>query len=108
VGDTLRVPWNSSEALAEAIERAGRDRVAAFFCEPVVGAGGILFPPDGYLQEVRQICRETGVLFLADEVITGFGRVGDWCASVRFSLAPDLITFAKGVPSGYLPLSGVI
>jgi putrescine aminotransferase len=108
VGDTMRVPWNSAEALAQAIESVGAERVAAFFCEPVVGAGGVLFPPAGYLEDVRRICRETGVLFLADEVICGYGRCGDWFASKRFGLDPDLITFAKGVTSGYLPLSGVI
>jgi putrescine---pyruvate transaminase len=107
-GDTLRVAWNDSDALAAAIDEAGPERVAAFFCEPIVGAGGVLLPPPGYLEGARQICRERGVLFVADEVICGFGRVGDWFASTRFGLAPDLVTFAKGVTSGYLPLGGVI
>ena len=108
VEQVVKVPWDSAPALRTAIEAAGPDRVAAFFCEPVVGAGGVLAPPPGYLKEAREICRETGVLFVADEVITGFGRVGDWFASTRFGLQPDLVTFAKGVTSGYLPLGGVL
>jgi putrescine---pyruvate transaminase len=107
-GDTLRVAWDDADALAAAIDDAGPDRVAAFFCEPIVGAGGVLLPPPGYLAAARQVCRERDVLFVADEVICGFGRVGDWFASTRFGLAPDLVTFAKGVTSGYLPLGGVI
>jgi putrescine---pyruvate transaminase len=108
VGDTVRVPWNSADALREAIEQTGPERVAAFFCEPIIGAGGVLIPPDGYLEAARQVCRETGVLFVADEVICGYGRVGDWFASRRFGLDPDLVTFAKGITSGYVPLGGVI
>lgn len=107
-GGTLRVPWNDVAALAAAIDEAGPERVAAFFCEPIVGAGGVLLPPPGYLEHARRICRERDVLFVADEVICGFGRVGDWFASTRFQLEPDLVTFAKGVTSGYLPLGGVI
>jgi putrescine aminotransferase len=107
-GGTLRVPWDDAEALADAIDEAGAERVAAFFCEPIVGAGGVLLPPPGYLEAARRICRERDVLFVADEVICGFGRVGDWFASTRFGLDPDVVTFAKGVTSGYLPLGGVI
>src|SRR5262249_48618891 len=106
IPDTERVPWDSVDALAEAIDRAGAERVAAFFCEPVHGAGGVLPPPPGYLEGVRGVCRERDVLFVADEVITGFGRCGDWFASGRFGLEPDLLVFAKGVTSGYLPLGG--
>jgi adenosylmethionine-8-amino-7-oxononanoate aminotransferase len=107
-GDTMRVPWDSADALADAIDDAGQERVAAFFCEPIVGAGGVLLPPAGYLQAVQRVCRDRDVLFLADEVICGFGRVGDWFASARLGLRPDLITFAKGVTSGYVPLGGVV
>jgi adenosylmethionine-8-amino-7-oxononanoate aminotransferase len=107
-GDTLRVPWDDADALAAAIDEVGPERVAAFFCEPIVGAGGVLLPPDGYLQAVERVCRERGVLFVVDEVICGFGRVGDWFASTRFGLQPDLVTFAKGITSGYVPLGGVI
>jgi putrescine---pyruvate transaminase len=108
VDDVIRVDWDSAAALREAISTAGPERVAAFFCEPVMGAGGVFAAPEGYLREVRSICRETGVLFVADEVITGFGRVGDWFASARWDLAPDLVTCAKGITSGYLPMGAVI
>jgi putrescine---pyruvate transaminase len=108
VPDVVHVPWDSPGALREAIATVGADRVAAFFCEPVVGAGGVLAPPPGYLQETRAICRDAGCLFVADEVVTGFGRIGDWFASARFAIDPDLITFAKGSTSGYLPFGGVI
>jgi len=108
LGDIAQVPWNDAGALRETIALLGSDRVAAFFCEPVMGAGGVFPPPDGYLQEVRRICRDTGVLFVADEVITGFGRCGDWFASSRFSLEPDLLTCAKGITSGYLPMGAVL
>ena len=107
-GDTLRVPWDSAELLGEAIDHAGAGRVAAFFCEPIIGAGGLLLPPPGYLEAARQVCRERGVLFVADEVICGYCRVGDWFASSRFGLDPDIVTFAKGITSGYVPLGGVI
>jgi putrescine---pyruvate transaminase len=107
-GGTLQVPWNDADALASAIDDAGAERVAAFFCEPIVGAGGVLLPPPGYLEAARAVCRDRDVLFVADEVICGFGRVGGWFASTRFGLDPDLVTFAKGVTSGYLPLGGVI
>lgn len=108
VEDVIRVPWDSAEALAEAIDRTGPERVSAFFCEPVVGAGGVFAAPEGYLRAARDVCRERGVLFVADEVITGFGRVGSWFASTRWNLEPDLITCAKGITSGYLPVGAVI
>lgn len=107
-GDTLRVPWDDADALAEAIDHVGAERVAAFFCEPIIGAGGLLLPPQGYLQAARAVCRERGVLFVVDEVICGYCRVGDWFASSRFGLDPDVVTFAKGITSGYVPLGGVI
>ena len=108
VGDVVKVAWDSAQELREAIALAGPERVAAFFCEPIVGAGGVFAPPEGYLREARQICREAGVLFVADEVITGFGRAGDWFASGRWDLEPDLLTCAKGITSGYLPMGAVI
>ena len=107
-GGTLRVPWDDADALATAIDEVGAEHVAAFFCEPIVGAGGVLLPPPGYLEAARRVCRERGVLFVVDEVICGFGRVGDWFASSRFGLDPDVVTFAKGVTSGYVQLGGVI
>jgi len=108
VGDVVKVAWNSADALRDVIDAATPERVAAFFCEPIIGAGGVFPPPPGYLAEVREICRRSGVLFVADEVITGFGRAGDWFASNRWDLKPDIITCAKGITSGYLPMGGVI
>ncbi len=107
-GGTARVAWDSAEALEATIAEIGPERVAAFFCEPIIGAGGVLLPPDGYLHAVREICRAHGVLFVADEVICGYGRVGDWFACSRVGLDPDAVTFAKGITSGYVPLGGVI
>jgi putrescine aminotransferase len=107
-GGTARVPWDSADALEVAIQELGAEHVAAFFCEPIIGAGGILLPPEGYLQAVQEICRRHGVLFVVDEVICGYGRVGDWFASNRVGLEPDAITFAKGITSGYVPLGGVV
>ncbi len=102
------VPWDDAEALEKLVEQVGSERVAAFFCEPVIGAGGVYPPPEGYLERVREICRRRDVLFVADEVITGFGRLGSWLGSGRFGLAPDMITTAKGLTSGYAPLGAVI
>jgi putrescine aminotransferase len=108
VGQVEQVPWDDPAALEKTIELLGDSRVAAFFCEPVIGAGGVYPPPEGYLPAVREICRRHDVLFVADEVITGYGRVGEWFASGRFDLDPDLITTAKGLSSGYLPIGAVI
>ena len=104
----VEVPWDDADSLRAAIEDVGEDRVAAFFCEPVIGAGGVYPPPDGYLEAVRQVCRDTGALFVADEVITGFGRCGDWFAASRYDLDPDVVVCAKGITSGYLPLGAVL
>jgi adenosylmethionine-8-amino-7-oxononanoate aminotransferase len=108
IEDVVEVAWDDADALAGAIAEVGPGRAAAFFCEPVLGAGGVYPPPPGYLEAARAACRETGVLFVADEVITGFGRCGAWFASGRFELEPDLITCAKGITSGYLPMGAVI
>jgi len=102
------VAWDDAPALEKVIETVGAGRVAAFFCEPVIGAGGVYPPPEGYLASAREICRRHDVLFVADEVITGFGRTGAWLASERFGLDPDLITTAKGLSSGYAPIGAVI
>lgn len=108
IEDVVEVAWDDPGALREAIEVAGQGHVAAFFCEPVIGAGGVFPPPPDYLAAAREICRETDVLFVADEVITGFGRAGDWFASNRFGLDPDVVVCAKGITSGYLPMGAVI
>ena len=106
--DAATVGWDSPDDLTATIERIGPERVAAFFCEPVIGAGGVYPPPDGYLAAVREVCREHDILFVADEVVTGFGRIGgSWFASGRFDLEPDLVTTAKGLTSGYLPMGAV-
>ena len=86
----------------------GAATVAAVLLETVVGTNGILVPPPGYLAGVREICDEYGIVFIADEVMAGFGRCGEWFAVDHWGVTPDLITFAKGVNSGYLPLGGVI
>ncbi|HWC33604.1 MAG TPA: aminotransferase class III-fold pyridoxal phosphate-dependent enzyme [Mycobacteriales bacterium] len=108
LGDVERVPWDDSDAVATVIDQVGAENVAAFLCEPVIGAGGVMLPPDGYLKAVREICHERDVLFVADEVITGFGRAGDWFASSRFGLDPDMVLCAKGLTSGYVPMGAVI
>ncbi len=106
--DVLQVPWDSVDGFIDTVDDYGAERVAAIFCEPIIGAGGVFTPPDGYLKDLRQACSERGILLVADEVVTGFGRVGDWFASTRFSLEPDLVVCAKGITSGYLPLGAVI
>jgi putrescine aminotransferase len=94
--------------LEEKIEELGKNNVAAFIGEPVQGAGGVIIPPDTYWPEIQRICTENNILVVADEVITGFGRLGEWFGSTHFGIEPDLISFAKGVTSGYLPLGGVL
>ena len=108
VSDVEQVPWDDADALEATVASVGAERVAAFVCEPVVGAGGVLPPPPGYLERVAEICRANDVLLIADEVITGFGRIGEWSGSERFGIRPDLVTVAKGITSGYVPLGAVI
>ncbi|MGC4061977.1 MAG: aspartate aminotransferase family protein [Aquabacterium sp.] len=90
------------------ILEVGADKVAAFIGEPVQGAGGVIIPPDTYWPEIQRICDQYGILLVSDEVICGFGRTGHWFGCERFGYKPDLITFAKGVTSGYIPLGGVL
>lgn len=94
--------------LRDTIMVEGPGTVAAIILETVVGTNGILVPPDGYLAGVRQLCDEHGILLIVDEVMSGFGRCGEWFAVDRWDVTPDLITFAKGVNSGYVPLGGVV
>jgi putrescine---pyruvate transaminase len=108
VGDVVVVPYDDSEAVEKAIDHAGPERVAGVFVEPVIGAGGIRPVSGDYLHAVFDAIKACGGLYVSDEVITGFGRAGDWFAANRFGLEPDLITFAKGVTCGYAPLGGVI
>jgi putrescine aminotransferase len=102
------VPHDSLEALEAEVERVGADRVAAIFVEPVMGAGGVHQPRPGYVEGVADLCARTGILFVVDAVINAFARLGTWFAADRFGVRPDLICFAKGVTSGYLPLGGVV
>jgi putrescine aminotransferase len=108
VGETSIVDWNSPDALAAEIDAVGAEHVAAFFIEPVIGAGGVYPPPDGYVEAVAEICERNGILLIVDSVICGFGRLGTWFGIERWDVSPDMIVFAKGVTSGYLPLGGVV
>ena len=103
-----QVPHDSLDALETEIKRLGPDHVAAVFVEPVIGAGGVHAPAPGYLEGVQALCERTGVLHVVDAVIGGFGRLGEWFGPERWGLRPDMIVFAKGVTSGYLPLGGVV
>ncbi len=104
-GETIGLA--AARALEEAILREGADTVGAFIAEPIQGAGGVIVPPEDYFPRVREICDEYDVLFIADEVITGFGRTGDWFALKRYAVEPDIMSFAKGITSGYQPLGGI-
>ena len=108
VADVVIVPHDDAEAVEKAIDHAGAERIAGVFVEPVIGAGGVRPVEEGYFGSVQDLVRNAGGLYISDEVITGFGRVGDWFAATRYGLEPDLITFAKGVTCGYAPLGGVI
>ncbi len=99
--------WAANEVARE-IDRHGAENVAAFIGEPIQGAGGVIVPPLTYWPAVERICRERDVLLVSDEVISGFGRTGRWFGCQHFGFSPDLMTFAKGVNSGYLPLGGVL
>ncbi|WP_417532943.1 aspartate aminotransferase family protein [Marinobacterium stanieri] len=96
-----------AQALEERILQVGPDNVAAFVGEPVQGAGGVIVPPANYWREIQAICRKYGILLVADEVICGFGRTGSWFGSQTLGIEPDLITMAKGLSSGYLPIAAV-
>lgn len=106
-GDPRSLGVQAADLLADAIQSEGAETVAAFLAEPVQGAGGVIVPPDDYWPRIRQICDRYQVLLIADEVITGFGRTGPWFALERYGIEPDLVTFAKGITSGYFPLGGV-
>jgi putrescine---pyruvate transaminase len=108
LGDCHQLDRDSVEAMRAAVAYHGPERIAAIFAEPVIGAGGVFPPPPGYLQGLRELCDECGAVLVFDEVITGFGRLGSWFGSHHFGVTPDLMTFAKAVTSGYLPLGGVV
>jgi putrescine---pyruvate transaminase len=94
--------------LEEKIPALGHEKVAAFIAEPVQGAGGVIVPPASYWPEIQRICDRHGILLISDEVVCGFGRTGQWWGCETFGTTPDLMTFAKGVTSGYVPLGGVM
>lgn len=106
--DFLHVDNFSAEALRECIDQEGANTIAAFIAEPVQGAGGVNIAPEGYFQEIWQICDENDILFIADEVITGFGRTGKMFGCEHYGVVPDIMLVAKGITSGYIPLGAVI
>ena len=97
-----------AQQLEQAIHDLGEDRVAAFIAEPIQGAGGVIIPPSTYWPEIQRICDKYEILLIADEVICGFGRTGDWFASLKYDIRPDIMTIAKGLSSGYAPIGGSI
>src|SRR5687768_4459038 len=103
--------WEKTDvALAnieETIQMEGADKIAAFFLEPVTGTNGVLVPPDGFLQGIRDLCTKYGILMVADEVMSGFGRTGEWFAVDHWRVVPDILTMAKGLTSAYVPLGAV-
>ena len=98
----------TAQALELRIKEIGEDRVAAFIAEPVQGAGGVIIPPASYWPEIQRICKKYGILLIADEVICGFGRLGEWFGSEHFDIEADLMPIAKGLSSGYLPIGGLM
>ncbi len=107
VGGVAEVAHDDPADLSRVLDELD-GRVAAFIGEPVIGAGGVIPPPDGYWPAVADLCRERNVLLIADEVISGFGRLGRWFGCERYEFTPDLMTCAKGISSGYVPLSAVV
>ncbi|WP_328630046.1 aminotransferase family protein [Streptomyces sp. NBC_00356] len=108
VPETARVSTYDIDAVERTVREIGPEHIAAIVAEPVQGTGGVIPPAPGYLEGLQRICRENDILLIIDEVITGFGRTGHMFATERYGLTPDLITFAKGVTSGYAPLGGVL
>jgi len=106
--DPQAVIARSVAALRDKVAELGAETVAAFFCEPVQGSGGVIVPPKGWLKAMRDACTELGILFVADEVITGFGRTGPMFACEHEQVSPDLMTVAKGLTAGYAPMGAVL
>jgi adenosylmethionine-8-amino-7-oxononanoate aminotransferase len=106
--ETARTAHHDLDALEAEIERLGPETVAAFFCEPVIGAGGVHPPSEGYIEGAAELCKRHGILLVIDSVICGFGRIGSWFGFERWDIEPDMVSFAKGVTSGYLPLGGLL
>lgn len=108
VESVSHVAYDDAQALEDEIVRVGAGHVAAFFCEPMIGAGGVRPAPPGYIDAIGEICNRHGVLLVIDSVICGFGRLGTWLGYERFAIEPDMVVLAKGITSGYLPLGGVL
>ena len=108
VPETARVSFNDPQDVARVVAEVGAENIAAIVTEPVQGTGGVNPPAPGYLEAIAKICRENDILLVLDEVITGFGRLGTMFAAERYGIEPDLMTFAKGITSGYAPLGGVL
>ena len=108
VPETARVSFNDPQDVARVVAEVGAENIAAIVTEPVQGTGGVNPPAPGYLEAIQKICRENDILLILDEVITGFGRLGTMFAAERYGIEPDLMTFAKGITSGYAPLGGVL
>jgi len=107
VPETARVSTYDINAVRQTVESIGADNIAALVAEPIQGTGGVIPPAEGYLEGLQQLCTDHDILLIVDEVITGFGRTGEMFATGRYGLRPDLVTFAKGITSGYAPLGGV-
>jgi putrescine aminotransferase len=99
---------HAANKIEEKINEIGPDNIAAFIGEPIQGAGGVIIPPDTYWPRVQEICKKYDILLVVDEVICGFGRTGNWFGSDTYNIKPDIITMAKGITSGYIPLSGIM
>jgi adenosylmethionine-8-amino-7-oxononanoate aminotransferase len=108
IPETARIPTNDLQAAADIVRELGAENVAAVVAEPIVGTGGVIAPEPGYLTGLQDLARSNDILFIADEVITGFGRTGSMFACERFGLHPDMVLMAKGITSGYAPLGGVL
>src|SRR5580765_5697543 len=106
--DSQAIIAASVKSLRDKVSELGADRVAAFFCEPIQGSGGVIVPPVGWLKAMSETCRELGILFVADEVITGFGRTGPMFACEAEGVSPDLMTVAKGLTAGYAPMGALL
>lgn len=106
--DDAAIINSSVAALEQAVEKLGRDKVAAFFCEPIQGSGGVIVPPKGWLKAMRETCKRLGILFVVDEVITAFGRTGPMFACEHEDVEPDVMVIAKGLTAGYAPMSAVL
>ncbi|KRF26042.1 aspartate aminotransferase family protein [Phycicoccus sp. Soil803] len=108
VPETARISTNDLAEVGRSVLQLGPENIAAIIAEPVIGTGGVVGPAEGYLEGLEALCRQHDILFIADEVITGFGRTGHMFASQRWGIVPDIVTMAKGITSGYAPLGGVL